>query len=147
MNRAAVRAALVQKLQESDALTGVQVTLVWPGDQTEAEAIYLLPSQGTMSVPVLHGVPSTSNPLTFQDDFTVPIAIQAAKRGQDDATAEARIEELITAVITTIATGPTLGDVDGLFHALITEIEGPGPAPSKTGVQAFARVVIECRSR
>lgn len=147
MNRALVRAAIVAKLKAADALTGVQVELVWPGDATEDEAIYLLPSQGQITVPVYHGTPSAANPLTLEDNFTTPIEIKACSAGQDGPEAEERLEVLVNAAVQTLAADPTLGGVDGLFWATVGSYDGPGPARSKDGVQAYARITFDARSR
>lgn len=162
MNRYLARAGLVNQLRAArddtndvlglaSTLTSnslpLQIELVWPGNQTEAEAIYLLPSQGSITVPVFHGTPSASNPLTLEDDFSIPIEVKATLAGQTDTEAESRLEALVTAVFTVAAADPTLGGVPGLFWAIPGNYDGPGPARGDNGVQAYARIQLDCKAR
>lgn len=150
-SRHSVRRAALDFMAESSDLDDVTITLVWPGDRLDAEAIYLLPSRGILDVPVSRGQPTTPNPLIYEDNFIVPLELWAGKAGQTEDEADARIDELVGIVIARIAADPTLGlgfpnDI-GLFHALAGEYEGPGPVQGANGASAVARLTLNCRTR
>jgi hypothetical protein len=152
MNRHLVRAAAVNVLTRDDRLYRVQVALIWPGDEIEDESIYLLPSQGTLDVPTFRGAPSESSPLKYEDRFTIPIEIRAAKAGQSDAEADARIEELAGICVSVFAADPSLGlgsppNDAGLMWATVGNYDGPGPARSESGAQAYAQLTLNCLTR
>lgn len=126
---------------------------MWPGDQTQPESLWLLPSVtvGQLDIPVSRGNPTVNLPLIYEDNFTVPVEIQAATQGQTDTAAEQRVELFTNAVVASLAADPVVGlgfpNTAGLMWAVVVDVEGPGTVRASNGVQAFATVHISCKSR
>lgn len=97
-HRVAVRRQTAAALQAESNLAAVQVVTGWAGDLAERERISLGATTGTMTVPVFCGQPSDASPVTYDDDFTIKLYVEAAAAGQSYDEADMRLAEMWTHV-------------------------------------------------
>lgn len=135
-----VRAKLVAAIR--NALNGVQVELGWPGDRLELESIWLGESDGNCTIPTMK-----AGYKTMDDEFTVPVEIQAGKAGQTLDEAEARSQVLVAAVETILLTDPSIGSLDGVISAVITRKRGPVTVRTKQGAVTFVQLELSVHGR
>ena len=150
--RYTARARIVSLLRTATATARfdggqLQVELGWPGDQIEAEAIWLESSDGTMTIPVFRGPASVGNPIARDDEFSVPVQIKAAAANQTLDEAEARAIALFAYLETSFATNPTQDGITGLLKASIGEVNGPATGRLSTGCASFIRAVVNFKIR
>lgn len=151
--REEARAAVVAALAANSDLAGIQVELCWPGDQQKPESIWLNPTEGVdVTIPVFHGTPSTVNPVTIDDIFSIPVEMIVQNPGATPAEAEARLGTLRRAVIATLTADPGLSLVSApsgwrIIAAEVASLDGPGTARGREGADSYASVVVHVHAR
>lgn len=138
--RYTVRATLVAAIAAQ--LTGTQVELGWPGDQLALESVWLGESDGTCQIPVMK-----AGYKTMDDEFTVPIELQAGAVGQTLTAAEQRLQVMTAVVETVLLTDPSLGSLNGVIAAVITRKRGPVTVRTKQGAVSFGRIEVSVHAR
>lgn len=142
--RGSIRGAVKERLRQliQDNAGEVEVFTDDPGDTLPPEAIVMVRTTGTVTMPV------TNAGRRYRDDnFTITLIVQAAKNGQTPAEAVARAEELLSFVEDAVADDPGLGGVDGLMKALQGTTEGPDHYLGERGSLAYFTVEIDCEGR
>ena len=116
-DRPAVRARLVEVL--ADALPGVQVSYAYPQAATKNEAVWFGPPDGRMETVDFGG------PRPGRDDRWTIQAVVACTGFTDEQSADARCQEILTAVTEVLFAGDRLG-TDWKHVALYPgELDGP----------------------
>lgn len=149
--RWATRRALVKALAADDALSGMAIDTGHMGETQEREVIWLGATTGSLVVPVFTGPDTDANPITYDDDFKIPVHLVAGAPGQTLDEAEARLEVMYLALERTIRTDPQLkkdwGQVDGLIHVLLGDVIGPESFHTVEGMASFCDVTLSTRFR
>lgn len=115
--RWAVCERVLEILDASSDLEGVQVEAGFPGDRLEDEAIWFDETDGQINIPVSKGA---DNVAARDDKFDVTIEFRVAgKASQREA--RARLDEIIGAFELGIARDTQIGQLDGVVVAGVTE--------------------------
>lgn len=136
----AVRAALRQLI--ANKMPTLKVFYGYPPeiDKTR-ECIYIARTEGTHTVPVL-----TAGRKRGEEDYKITVVAEVIwDRGTAEA-ADARCWELMGAVRDVIANDPSLGNVDGLIHAVL-DGEVRTEVGWNTGPIARIEAEVSCLSR
>lgn len=149
--RYTVRKAIVDLLTEAttDLADGqLQVSIAWPGKRLAQESIWLDATEGDITIPVMRGPVSESNPLTRDDRFTVPIHVQTMVKGKTLEEAEARVIELFAPVEWLFASNPCLGGIPGLIGGCVLgRANGPATGLYEEGACSFMYAVANVHAR
>lgn len=128
---AAVRSALASEGEDGGQL---QVELGWPGDQAEAESVWLEGTTGTVEHPAFE---NASRP--GEDRYSVAVLVRAAAAGQTLEQAEARVDEIGSMVAGALADPGSYGDV---YDAVLGQKDGPLSMRESMGAVAEMRFIV-----
>lgn len=153
--RYTVRAAIVSAITTAVNDTTVHVDHAWPGETGGKDVIWLGPSTGSCAVPVFHGTPTTLNPITVDDTFTVPVHIYASSVGTSYALAEARADALYDLIRAALAADPGLGTLSNsitrphafVLTAVISGLDGPHTGEDPTGPASYFSTEVTVHTR
>lgn len=131
---------LLAMLRNSSDLAGVGIHPGWPGDRATSEIMWIMGFDGTVEIPVLTGGRKQRD-----DIFTIPLEIRTTRGNSLDAVFE-RLTDLIAAVENILADDPSLGGLDGLMSAEITD-ERMTCGLTDHGHIGFAEITISVHTR
>jgi hypothetical protein len=141
-NRWTVVKAFIDTLREHRLLVGVQVEPGWPGDEMQAELIWITDLTGQISMPFM-----VAGRKTRDDHFEIPLQIRVSNRANRDDTLS-RVIQLVAAVQDILADDPTLGDLDSLVSIGTEEFtENEMCASMPEGHLGFAELIIPVHAR
>lgn len=142
--RVAAKRRLVELLTDQPILEGVQVTYGWPGNDLQHESVWVGATRGPVTIPTMRAGRKARDDL-----FTIDVHFMAGTPGQPDAeTADARVEELYTALEDVLATKNTLDDLDGILRAIQNgDVEFADPQATDQGWVGFCTATVEIHAR
>lgn len=114
----AVETALLASLQAQSALSGIQVTETHPGDTIQTECVYLGDAKATEIIPVSRGAR-----VSRQEDYVLDVWIDCTCAGPDATQAVQRAYLFFGAVEDSLSNDPTLGHLDGVIKAYVSDWE------------------------
>lgn len=142
--RHAVRVRLLELLTAHPDLAGVQVSLIQPSDDLEAESVWFDAAEGTLTDAAIKPARRVRD-----DDFIQPLWIVAAKPNQTPEEAEERATAVLAAVEDVLADYATLDGLEGLQWAGERDLVGPDTwrSPTHQGAVSHYRVELALRAR
>lgn len=140
--RTAAKARLATVL--TAALSGVQVSYGWPGQDVARETVYIGKTRGAYEHAGFQ-----AGRKQREDRFTVDVWFVAANPGQaTPLVAEQRVETLFAALDTALADDPRIGNtVSGLSWSLVGSVDGPDSSPNDEGWVSVIRAEVEFVTR
>lgn len=141
--RAQAVAAVLAMLRGADALDGVGVYSLWPGDRNQSpEMIWVgVDLDGDLEVPVM-----TAGPKTYDDQFELPLEIQVAGSWDPDRAA-ARAGEIADSIIEVLRTDHTVGGLDSVITATVSRYRGPTGVVTPERTMAWAQITVSLHLR
>ncbi len=128
-------------LRSAPALTGVTVEPGWPGDRVPAaQLIWFDEIDGPISVPVM-----TGGRKQRADTFTLSMQIRVIGLGTLDETMS-RLFELVAVVENLLADDTSLGDLDGVLSAELTNGRQTS-AMFPEGPTAYGELILTIETR
>lgn len=147
--RNALKTAIVTAIND----TTVHVAKGFNAPEAAVEQFWLGGTRGAIEYEVF-----ANNATPHDDQFTIDVLVLAAKPGQNQATAEARAQTMMNAVIKAVK--PTNGQFLGIdtvtdtgvstayvVEVLIADIDGPHTQPRGEGDIAFGSVEVAVHTR
>ncbi|MBM3659477.1 MAG: hypothetical protein FJW95_08215 [Actinobacteria bacterium] len=122
-------------------LAGVQVEPGWPGDQLEAEAVWVDELDGEVTYPVMVGGRKHRD-----DKFTIPFQIRVAGQSDLDSTMT-RLSEIVAAIEDVFADDPSADGFTGLIDAVISRERMTSGDLRGAGVIGFGEITVACHAR
>lgn len=117
----------------------------YPGDQAGPECVYCADVNGEMKVPVSR---AEGERVTYDDKFQIMLGVDIKANGRDRAETVERCQDVVGAMVETVAMNPMLGNLDGVITARIDVPNGPlGVEFKATGFLAVAQVVVGVHAR
>lgn len=139
--RTAVKSYIVTNL--STALAGeAVVSQAWPGKRLERDHVWVDRCTGTVEFPL-----AMSGRKARNDNFTVRVAFQSARPGDSIADCDERVEEFYAELEDLISGDVSLGNLDGLVHAVLETVEGPVGELTDEGAVSFMFADVACKAR
>ena len=138
-----VMGAVVSALRDADILRGVDVFGGWPGDRNvTAEMVWIgADVRGNSEIPV-----ATAGRKQYDDKFSFPLEIRIVGRESLEAAA-ARSSDVMAAVLDTMQTDPTLGNLADLVTATVDSMRGPYAEVTPDGPMAWAEITVSAHLR
>lgn len=140
--RTAVKTYLTEQLEDVLSAEPVAVSRSFPGPNLERDHVWIDRASGTVSYELM-----MAGRKVRTDDFTIWLVFQASGPGTTSAEADERVESYCAAFDSWLAADVTLGNMDGVTHALLGEVEGPDSMPIDEGHAAFMVAQINVKSR
>lgn len=138
--RSDVRTRLVELIEPPD---GIEVLRNEPR-AWQQNGIFLADTVGTVSYPA-----QAAGYIPRDDQFSIIVVCVRNEPGDEPEQAETACQEYGEAVMdaVTSGTGPTLGDLAGVFDATISSVDGPDVAPTAEGYMAVMTVTVDVHTR
>jgi hypothetical protein len=147
--RAQVKAYVIDQLTpllDAEATTEhpLAVSHGWPGKHLQRNHIWADRITGTVSFDLV-----MAGRKLRDDQFTIRFVFQASAPGGSLAETDARVEAYCSVFCDLIAVDPSLGDMDGLIHAVFgdSSIEGPTGEFTDEGAVSFMFADLSCHTR
>lgn len=143
-NRRFIRAECKQRIVELiSAPDGVEVLRNEPRDWQQ-NGIFLADTVGTVSYPA-----QAWGLIPRDDEFSIIVVCVRNEPGDTAEQAEESCQEYGEAVMDAVTSGdgPTLNDLEGVFDATISSVDGPNPFPTAEGYAAVMTVTVDVHTR
>ena len=106
--------------------------------------VFLADTIGTVSYPA-----QAAGYIPRDDEFSIVVVCVRNEPGDTAEQAEEGCQEYGEAVMAAVTadTGPTLDDLDGVFDATVSNVDGPDCLPTAEGFMAVMTVTIDVHTR
>ena len=141
--RTLTKQAIAAALTASSTLTGIQINYAQP-KTPQNERISFSSLRGQMD-----GLAMTAGGLlSYLDSFTITLmAVSAVPSVDDGATADARVEAIVGALIQVLCDLNLTNTVPGLLDVALGVYNGPSPFPTDEGYASYATVELDCQAQ
>lgn len=141
--RTLTKLAILAELEHSQTLAGIQINYAQPRD-AENERISFSSLRGQMESMAMTADGLLSYLDTFTISLTVISAVPTVDAGED---ADARVEEIVGALLQVLCDLNLTDTVPGLLDVTLGVYNGPSPYPTDEGYASYATVELDCQGQ